>query len=277
MKRFSAILATAALATVVTARAAEPVRIVFQGGRAIPIEALELKGANFVVTAAQEGGPAVGQSVPTNTADHVYGDKPEGINKGIGFLLTGEPVKALGLLEPIVASQKVTGPVPGNFWVETARATILSYADMGNAAKAEDLAKALADATPEAGPDPVLALARVLLLPASTKLDAKTAAFDELINDNSPTDIAAYASYFKGQALQKGKKDFDALQAWSGVTCLYPTGGNVLNGAAELASSQYLFNQKRREEAVALLEAAVRDARNSPVADEAKKRLESMK
>ncbi|MFD0894904.1 hypothetical protein KBB96_04190 [Luteolibacter ambystomatis] len=276
MKRFTAALATVALATVVTARAAEPVRIIFQGGRAIPIEALELKGANFVVTAAQDG-LTVGQSVPSNTADHVFGDKPEGINKGIGFLLTGEPVKALGALEPIVTAHKVTGPVPGNFWVETARAAILAYADMGNAAKAEDLAKALADATPESGPDPVLGLARALLMSASTKLDARVAAFDEFINDNSPTDIAAYASYFKGQYLQKGKQDARALEAWSVVTCLYPTGGNILNGAAELASSQYLFNHKRRDEAVVLLEAAARDARNSPVADEAKKRLESMK
>lgn len=276
MKRLTAALATVAMATVVTARAAEAVRIIFQGGRAIPIEALELKGANFVVTAAQDG-LTVGQSVPTNTADHVFGDKPDAINKGIGFLLTGEPVKALSALEPIVASHKVTGPVPGNFWVEAARAAVLSYAEMGNAAKAEDLAKVLADATPEAGPDPALGLARALLMSASTKLDARVAAFDEFVNDASPADIAAYASYFKGQYLQKGKRDADALQAWSVVTCLYPTGGNILNGAAELASSQYLFNQKRRDEAVVLLEAAARDARNSPVADEAKKRLETMK
>ncbi|MGC4016554.1 MAG: hypothetical protein QM755_18845 [Luteolibacter sp.] len=276
MKRFTVALATAAMATVVTAHAAEPVRIVFPGNRYVPIEALELKGANFVVTVAQDG-LTVGQSVPAASADHVFGDKPEGVDKGVSLLLLGDPVKALGALEPVLASQKVTAPVPGNFWVETARAAILAYADMGNSAKAEALAKDLADATPEAGPDPVLGLAKVLLLPAATKIDAKVAAFDEFINDASPTDVAAYSSYFKGRTLQKAKKDAEALEAWSVVTCLYPTGGSVLNAAAELASSQYLATLKRRDEAVSLLNAAVRDARNTPVAEEAKKRLESMK
>ncbi|BCU78469.1 hypothetical protein [Luteolibacter sp. LG18] len=276
MKRFTAVLATAALASAATVRADEPLKVVFQGGRTVPIEALEFKGGQFVVTVAQEG-LTVGQAVPAASADHIFGDKPEAVNKGVGLMLLDDPVKALGALEPQLVSQKVTAAVPGNFWVETARAAILAYANMGNSSKVEALGKELSDATPEAGQDPVVGLAKVLLMPAATKVDAKVAAFNEFINDSTPTDVAAYASYFKGAALLKGKKDAEALEAYSVVTCLYPTGNSILNGAAEMASAQFLSNQKRRDEAVTLLNAAIRDAHNSPVADEAKKRLESLK
>lgn len=273
--RFSLALAATALTSVTTLNAAEPVQIVFQGGKMLPVTSLELKGGQFTVLTAQEGFTA-GQTFPATLADHIFGDKPEGLNRGIALLLLDDPVKALGALEPLLASQKITSSIPGNFWVETARAAVVAYAWMGNAAKVEALAKDLGEAT-KISPDPVITLSKALLLPASTKLDVKLAAHNDLINEVAPADVAAYSSYFKAILLKRAKRDAEALESYLVIPCLYPTGNNVLNAGAELMASDFLLQQARREEAGALLNSASRDARGTPIADEAKKRLESLK
>ena len=97
MKRLTVALATAALASTMAVRAEEPLRIVFQGGRTVPIDALELKGNQFVVTVAQDG-LSVGQAVPTSAADHIFGDKPEAVNKGVAH-------------SPMIASPPAAKPI----------------------------------------------------------------------------------------------------------------------------------------------------------------------
>ncbi|NQW99989.1 hypothetical protein HQ447_04965, partial [bacterium] len=129
---FRSALLTCALATLPLswAAAAEPIRIVFQNGRSIPISGLDLQGDKLVVKVSADGMLA-GQAFPLASADHVFGDKPAEINPALALLLTDKPVEALKLLEPILAEQRHTAKIPGNFWLEAARAALLAYAVSG--------------------------------------------------------------------------------------------------------------------------------------------------
>ena len=49
-------------------------------------------------------------------------EKPATLNPAIGLLLMDKPGDALKLLEPVLAEQRVTAEIPGNFWLEAARA-----------------------------------------------------------------------------------------------------------------------------------------------------------
>jgi tetratricopeptide (TPR) repeat protein len=258
------------------ARAAEPTRIVLQNGRSVDIAAVTVQGNNLVIKTAADGFNA-GQTIPLATADHIYGEKPAGLNAGVALLLTGKPAEALALLEPILVSQRVTASIPGNYWVEAARAALVGYAVSGNSAKCTDLGKEISDATPTPGNDPFVALGKALLLPPSTKIEDRLTALRDLTTDNLPGDICAYATYYRAQALKGAKRDTEALEAYLMIPGLFPTGSLVLTSTAEMEASQFLATLGRREEAVALLNSAVRGAPATVVATEASKRLESLK
>jgi tetratricopeptide (TPR) repeat protein len=275
--RMTALAATATLLSLAPAsRAADPLRIVFKGGRSLPVDAITVENGQFKVLTAQDSFTA-GQTFKTDLADYISGEKPEAINRGVAFILMDKPVEAIAQLEPVLNSQKVTASVQGNYWVEAARALLVAYARIGNNTKMEALGKELADATPESGTDPGMLLAKAISLPLSTKLDDRLNAFGDLLEDKNPVDVSAYAAFFRANFLSRTKKEAEALQGYLTVPCLYPTGGSVINGAAELFASESLVKQSRREEAVALLRAAMNDARGTVIADEAKKRLESLK
>ena len=90
--------------------------------------------------------------------------------------------------------------------------------------------------------------------------------------------MCAYASFFRGNLLKKEKRNPEALEAYLFVPCLFPTGGLVLNAAAEIQAADFLTAQGgRREEATALLHSAVRDGVGTLLVKEADKRLESLK
>jgi hypothetical protein len=273
----TALAATATLLSFSSvSRAADPLRIVFKGGRSLPVDAVTIENGQFKVLAGQESF-TTGQMFKTDLADYISGEKPEAINRGVAFILMDKPVEAIAQLESVLNAQKVTASIQGNYWIETARALLVAYARIGNNAKMDALGKELAEATPESGTDPGMLLAKAISLPPSTRLDERLAAFGDLLDDKNPTDVAAYAAFFRANALVKTKKEGEALQGYLTVPCLYPTGGSVINGAAELFASEALAKQSRREEAVALLRAAINDARGTAIADEAKKRLESLK
>lgn len=273
----SALLAGAAASLPLSwASAAEPTRIVFQNGRAAPISALALQGDKLVVTAAIEGFSG-GQAFPLATADHVYGEKPAELNPAVALLLSGKPAEAIKLLEPIVATQRITAKIPGNFWLEAARAALVAYAVEGNSAKCVEIGKEISDATPAQGIDPFVSLGKALLMPASGKAADKETAFHDLTTDNLPADVSAYASFYRANLLKSLKRNPEALEAYLMVPCLYPSGGMILNGAAELNASEFLAALGRRVEAVALLNSSVRDSTGTLVAVEANTRLESLK
>lgn len=265
------LIATSAL------HADEPIRIVFQGGRSLPIEAVSIENGKVTVKTAQDGFTQ-GQTFDASLADHIYGERPAALNKGIALILMDKSREALAELEPIVASQKVTAGIPGNFWLEAARATTIAQAIAGTAGKWEPVAKEITAVTPGAGNDPVTALAKALTMPLTVKLEDRLAALADLSNDTAQADIAAYASFFRGNLLKKIKgREADALEAFNTISCLYPTGGSVLNGAGELNAADFLRLQNRRTEAVALLTSAARSAKGTAIADDANKRLESLK
>jgi tetratricopeptide (TPR) repeat protein len=257
-----------------TAAGADPAVVVLQNGRSVPVSALSVKGDSLVVTTAAAGFTA-GQAIPLSTADHVYGDKPAKINAGIAALLSGNPGEALKLLEPIVDSERVTASIPGNFWMEAAKATLVAYAVNRDADKCEKLGKEISAASPSGASDPFVALGKALLLPPSAKIaDRETALRDLTIADlHSP--ICAYASFYLGNLLRDAKRAPEALEAYLMVPCLFPAGGIILNAAAELNASEFLNALGRREEAVKLLKASVRDGKGTSLATEANKRLES--
>ena len=258
------------------ANAADPARIVFQNGRAVQISAVVLQGERLVIRSSADGFNE-GQAFALAYADHVFGEKPAGTNSGIALLLMGKPAEALKLLEPVMAEHQVTAKIPGNFWLEAARAALIAHAEEGNASKAMEIGKEITDATPTPGNDPYVALGKALSLPPTTKAEEIETAFRDLTTDNLPADLCAYASIYRGNLLKSLKRDPEALEAYLSVPCLFPSGGMILNAVAELNAAEFLNTMGRREEAVALLKSAMREAAGTPVATEANKRLESLK
>lgn len=283
----SALLACAAVTLPLTsAGAAEPTRIVFQNGRAVDIAAVALQGDKLVITKPADGFSAT-QSFGVETADHVFGDTPATLNPAIGLLLMGKPAEALKLLEPILDTHRATAKIPGNFWLEAARAALVANANVGAITKVTELGKEISDATPVQGNDPFVALGKALLIPPSTKVEERIAAFSDLTTDNLPADVCAYASLYRANLLKNVKRSPDAavaakqeqetLEAYLAVPSLYPSGGTILKGVAELEAAAILTNLGRREEAIALLNSSIRHTAGTLVAAEANKRLESLK
>ena len=256
--------------------AADPARVVFQGGASIPVDALVQQAGNLVVNAEIEGF-TVGQPFPIQTADHVYGDRPAQVNQGVALIMMGKPKDALKLLEPAVLRHRLTAKIPGNFWVEAARSALIAYALTGNSAKCSELGKEISDATPEAGIDPFIPLSKTLLLPESTKAEDRVVALRDLISDSSPADVCAYASFFVGNLLKENKKPTEALEAYLSVTCIYPTGGLAINAGAEVKAAEILTGLGRHEEATTLLKSALPSATGTALAEDIKKLLESTK
>ncbi|HEX7261564.1 MAG TPA: hypothetical protein VF258_07085 [Luteolibacter sp.] len=269
-------LCLAAILPLCSAGAAEPIRLVFQNGRSVPLSAVVLQGDKFVLNVPTDGFNP-GQIFPLASVDHVFGEKPAELDPAIALLLTGNPAEALKLLEPIIASQRASARIPGNFWLDAARAGLVAYAVSGNSAKCTEIGKEISDATPLQGIDPFVSLGKALLLPSSTQIADREVAFRDLTTDNLPADAAAYASFYRAEVLKGAKRDMDALEAYLAVPCLYPSGGRVLNGAAEFKAAEIIATlNERREEAVSLLKSSIVDAADTLVAAEAKKRLESI-
>ena len=273
----SALLAGAAIVLpTIAALAAEPIRVVFQNGRSVPLSSVTVQGNTLTLTAPAEGFTP-GQIFPMESADHIFGDKPTEMNPAIALLLMGKPADALKLLEPLLVSQRVSAKIPGNFWLEAARAALIAYALDGNLAKCVDIGKEISDATPSQGIDSFVPLGKALMMPASTKITDREVALSDLTTDNLPADVCAYASFFRGNLLKAAKRDKEALESYLMVPCLFPTGGMILSGVAELNASEYLKASARREEAVALLKSAISHTTGTLVVAEANKRLESLK
>ncbi len=283
----SALLAcTTAALTIPAASAAEPTRVVFQNGRSIAVSALALQGDQLVVTTPADGYP-LGQTFAMETVDHVFGEKPAELNPAVALLLMNKPDDALKLLEPILTAQRLTAKFPGTYWLEAARAALVAYAVDGNTAKVAELGKEISDATPVQGTDPFVALGKALLLPNSTKASDRELALRDLTTDNLPADVCAYASFYRANLLKSArrtgdaaatlKQDMDTLEAYLTVPCLFPSGGIILNGVAELEASAFLLATERREERIALLNSSIRHTAGTLVAVEANKRLESTK
>lgn len=281
-----AALLACAVAALALPVAAEPVRIVFQNGKSVPISAVDAQADKLVIKISEDGFLA-GQSYPMATADHIFGEKPSAINPAIGLLLMGKPSDALKLLEPILVEQRVTAKISGNFWLEAARAALVASAVTGNTAKCTELGKEISEATPAQGNDPFVALGKALLMPASANLDDRLVALGDLSTDNLPADVCAYAAFYRGNLISSLKRDKDpavalkrdaeALEAFLSVPCLYPSGGIILNGVAELRAAEFLVTLDRRDEAVALLKSSLRESAGTLVSVEANKRLESLK
>jgi len=273
----TALLACAAAAAQVTVSgAADGARVVFQNGRSIPVTAITLQGDKLVVTADAEGF-SQGQTFPVQSADHVYGEKPAEVRQAMALLLLGQPKEAQKLLEPVVAQHRGTAKVPGNFWLEAARAMLVAHALSGNQPKCSEIGKEISDATPAQGIDPFVSLGKALLMPASAAAEDRLLALRDLTVGNQPADVSAYASFYSGNLLKEEKRDAEAMEAYLAVPCLFPSGGMILNAAAETKASDFLAALGRREEAMALLNSAIRACGETALAEEAKKRLESLK
>jgi tetratricopeptide (TPR) repeat protein len=257
--------------------AAEPPQVILQSGKSIPASALSIQGDKFVVIAAADGFTP-GQAIPFTMADHIYGDKPAEINQAIALTLTGKPQEAQALLIPIVKEHSITSKIPGNFWLAAARALLVAYALDADTADAVSIGKEISDATAAQGIDPFVSLGKALLMPVlTTSSEDRAIALSNLTSDNLPADLRAYASFFRANILKKEKKNTEALEAYLAVPCLHPSGGLILNAAAELQAADFLVALKRPEEALALVQSALRVTAGTVLDDEAKKRYTSLK
>jgi len=266
-----------AIALPIHAVVAAPVNLVLKNGRSIPVSSLSIEADKIVIKAAVEG-YTLNQALPITLADHIYGEKPAEISQAIALVLTGKPKEAETLLKPVVDEHRVTAKIPGNFWLDAARALLVAYAANADSADAIALGEEISDASPAPGPDPFVALAKALLLPVlTTSAEDRAIALSNLTADDLPADVRAYATYFRGNILKKEKKNAEALEAYLSVPCLYPSGGLILNAAAELQAADLLNDPKRREEAVALVQSALRVSAGTVLAEEATKRLSSLK
>jgi len=284
--RTACLVCATILATRAGLVAEEPVSIVFQNGRTIPINAVAVQGDKLTITVAAPGFN-VGQVFPIASADHIYGTKPPEINQAVALLLTGKTEDALKLLEPVVDGHRITGKIPGNFWLEAARAALVGYALNGNTAKCTEIGNEISDATPVQGIDPFVSLGKALLLPATTPTAERELALRDLTTDNLPADICAYAAFFRAQLLKSigrnsdaalaAQQDADVLEAYLTVPCVYPAGCMIVNSAAEIQASALLVAIGRHQEAVMLLNSAIRQSSGTHLAADANKRLESIK
>ena len=259
---------------------AQETRVVFEVAgvsRSIPVTNLVAQGDKFVVKAAADGFTA-NQAIPRTAASYVQGERPALVNEAIALILMEKPLDALKLLEPFLEQQRPSSGLVGNHWDAAARAAVVAYGLIGSTEKCNALGKEISDATPEVGNDPIISLGRMLLLPFSTPLEDRLNGLASLVSENSPAEVSAYASFFRGLRLHKAKRDEEALEAYLLIPCAYPTGGSVLNGVAEMNAAEILAAQTgRREEAVALLTSATSYAQATPAGTEAAKRLKSLK
>lgn len=272
--RFSAL----ALAVSLSAHAADPVRIVLQNGKSTPISNVVLQGNNFVVKTLADGF-AEGQVLSPQSVDHIYGVKPPEINQALAILLTDkEKAKdARKLLDPVLAEHKHTAKIPGNFWLEAAKIMLVIYAIQADSKAFTDIGKEISDATPESGIDPFVALGKALMMSPLTKLEERDAALSEQTTDNLPADVCAFAEYFRGELFKKEKRDSQALECFLRVSCLYPSGGLILNAGSEIKAADLLAAAGKREEALALVNSALRSAAGTILVEEANKRIQSLK
>lgn len=254
----------------------EAPKIVFANGRGISVDAIAIEGGKFVVKKDSDGAVA-GQSFSLTQATHVSGEKPAAINQAIALVLLEKPKEALALLEPVLAGQKASAAVPGNYWVEAARTALYANSLYNEPAKAETLGKEISDATPQQGNDPSIRLGKAMALPKSVKSTDRIGAFGDLVAEELPAEISALASFCRAKLLQSYERPDEAFQAYLTVGCIYPTGGIVVTSASELRAAEILSAKNRREEAVALLTSAERGAKGTAIGDEAAKLLESMK
>jgi hypothetical protein len=256
---------------------AEPTQVIFQNGRSIAATSLVQQGDKLVVKTAAEGF-TVGQSLPVATVDHVFGQRPPEVNQAIALLLNSNPDKAISLLQPVVDGERITAKFPGNQWLDAARALLVAHALKGSSKDCLAIGKEISDATPAQGIDPFVMLGKALLLhPLNTRFEDREAALRDLTTDNLPATICAYASFFRGNVFKKEQKNAEALDSYLSVPCVHPSGGMMLNAAAELQAADLLAAQGRRDEALALVHSALRVATGTVLADEAQKRLESLK
>lgn len=291
--RFPLLAGATLVLAVSSATAGDPMRVVFQNGRSIPLSSLSMAGGKLVTTVSGDGFTQ-GQAIALESIDHVYGEKPEQINPAIALLLMGKAAAAEKLLEPILAAQKITAKIPGNYWIEAAHAALVAYAVQGNSARVTEIGKEISDATPVQGIDPFVMLGKALLMSSSARITEREAALNELITDDHPADLCAYASFYRAEVLKEAKRSADApeakkqdqeiLEAYLAIPCLYPTGGMILNGTAELKAAEILASTGRHEgdddrqkEVIALLNSSIRHSNGTVVVSEANKRLDSTK
>ncbi|MCX6867147.1 MAG: hypothetical protein NTV46_13190 [Verrucomicrobia bacterium] len=271
---------TLCAAQIALSAAADAVRIVFMNGKSIPITAVARKGDDFVVIAATELFNE-GQTIPLGQADHVYGEAPPELKQAVALLLMEKTSDAKKLLEPLVSQHRITAKIPGNYWLEAARALLVACAVGGDARKCTELGIEISEATPAAGNDPFVKLGKALLMPATLKPEERETALADLTTDkNMPADVCAYASFYRANFVRQDKRDekrnAKALEAYLMVPCLFPSGGLVIMAAAEIKAAELLNAPARREESLALLRSAVRGAAGTPLAEEASKRLKSL-
>lgn len=276
ISRSGIVLLTAICLPLTLATAAEPLQLVFQNGRSVPLSAVNVQGETLTISAPAQGFNP-GQTFPLSAIDHVYGDKPAEIYAGMALLLLDKPAEALKLLEPIIAAQRSTAKIPGNFWVEAAQAALVAYAIEGNAAKCNELGKEISDASPIQGTDPIVSLGKALLLPSTTPVKDREVALSDLMTNNMPADVSAYAALYRAKLFAATKREDEALESFLTVSAVYPSGGLILNAVAEFKAAEILQAKGRREEAVALLTSSVLHSAGTLVAAEANKRLESIK
>jgi hypothetical protein len=255
---------------------AEPAQLVFQNGRSIPLSSVDIAQDKVLIKTTAEGFGA-GQSFPLTAVSHVFGDRPAELNQAIALILFEKQSEAIALLEPLVAAHRVSAKIPGNFWLESARALLVSYALTGDSSRCTQLGKDISDATPAQGSDSFVSLGKALLMPESTGLEERDVSLKDLTTDEMPADVAAYASFFRAKLLKQQKKNPEALHSLLAVPGLYPSGGLILNAAAEILAADMLAALNRRDEATTLINSALRVTQGTILTDEANKRLESLK
>ena len=255
---------------------AEPAQLVFQNGRSIPLSSVDFVQDKVLIKTTAEGFGA-GQSFPLTAVSHVFGDRPPELNQAIALLLFDRQKEAIELLEPLLAAHRVSAKIPGNFWIESARTLLVCYALTGDADRCTQLGKDISDATPSQGSDPFVSLGKALLMPASASPEDREVALKDLTAEEMPADVASYASFYRSRLLKEQKKNVEALQAMLAVPCLHPSGGIIINAAAEILAADLLAALNRRDEATTLVNSALRVTQGTILTDEANKRLESLK
>lgn len=251
-------------------------QVVLQNGRVVPLSMLALDGDQYVVK-GEVAGFQRGAVIPLDSVDHVFGGAPEELHRATALMLSGRPGDAFQLLVPIMRDHKDAARIPGNHWVVAARLALVAKALLGDGPGCEELRQGIAGAAKERRIEPFTLLEKALRIPVPARAEEREAALGGLAMDDLPAEVCALACFFRAELLQRDKRNAEALEAYLMIPCLFPSGGRVLTGMGQLRAAQMLAEQGRREEAVALVRAAIRNTRGTTAEQTAEKLLQTVK
>lgn len=261
--------------------------VILKGGAVIPLDAVQIAEGKITVTKEVPGFVA-DQSYPAETIDRIGGAEPVAFRKAVAEMLVGNPVEAVRLVAPIIDQQRSTAAIPGNFWVEAMRISMLGNALAGRNSKVDEIARDLnQNGKKEAAGDSTAELARLICSPSNPKPDVRVKDLSLFANELRPAELNGIALYLAADILAKDHRDEQALDIFISVPAIYSTSGPSVVAACEYRTAELILRLNRnpeipdsktssKSEALAIYKSAAAYGADTAVAQLATEKIKSM-